>query len=829
VAALLRNTSAAVDVAGAAPETPPPPLDSRSAWRPLVPPTLSACAGLWLVVLFVDVPADVGRLAVQVAGAGIAAALLLEGGARWIRRVVGWTRHEAQLRLAKVLRPLSILPLAALDRLLPAPALPSLLGLCVAPAVGLRLAAALPSGLAATARRRLTLAGFVALLLPGVLLFQTTVIHDAFQYHATAISLLFNHDFDTFENFFFFNSHRSYNPYAEGSIRYLGVPLLDLLPLAVGHVCAVLLKAFGWGFAPNGFSLPYTFWLSVASSAAGVAGVVVTFQWVARRVGGRMAFAATAVILWASALPMFVFLWHGWTHTYSLLGIALFLLQRDRVLLLTASSTQWYLLGLIAGLLCLIWPMNGLILVLPLIDLVADVRAVGARRTLTHGALLVGGLMIGFAPQLAGWYGATGQWAGSSYGRVGDFFRWTEPAILPLLFSWPQHGALTWHPVLIPAFLGLLLVPDRRLALGLGVWLLLQVYVVSCWSVWWTGIGFGNRFFLNLLPAATLGLTRVVDVAWRPAGRWTFLRRFTLSALAVALVFINLSLLNAYRSDVIPMGIKGPNYVQDSPPSIVELARSLWVDAPLTPDFLTQDFWVNQTLIVSRIRTAISGDVGAWLSVLMGLTVLLAAWWVAMQLTIAGRETAGSRGAATERSAWYAMGTTVAILAGSLVLGLALGASPPTFQFLRFDAGETILRPGQKATFVARQYLEPTREIDVISFLTYAVYVPQGRAVAVVRVFVEGGGPLEFRLLAGVDTAETSAYRPEVRLQMAHSDVQATAVHEWMTRAYSRTLYPAHAFLARFALPEATRVELIEIEMLHGGGDLVLRDVFLRG
>jgi hypothetical protein len=745
-------------------------------------------------------------------------AILLEAVARWTGSVLHCGTPEWRARVQEIYRPLALLPLAAVTRIVPVPWMPIVLGLAVATAGACRFTAAIPAPLRESDRRRLSLLAFALVLAPGLVLWQTTVIHDAFQYHATAVSIFMQRSYDTFEPLFLYNSHRSYNPYPEGSIRYLGVPLLQVPALALGHVTAAALQVLGWGFAANGFSLPYFFWISVLSSAAGVAGLVLTYRWVARRTGRRIAFAAISLMLWASGLPMFLFLWHGWTHTYSLFGVSMFLLQRDRLLELPRPSVgAWCVLGLTAGLLCLVWPVNGLILSLSAGDLLAGIRRYGGRVVSVWSVALAAGVLLGFVPQLAGWYGATGQWGGT-YGRVGDYFQWSNPQLLPLLFSWAQHGLFTWHPVFVPAFLGLLLGRDRPLGLALGVWVVVEIYVLSCWSVWWTGIGFGNRFFLNLLPVAALGLAQLLAVVWR-AGRFQRLRRCAVATVALALVIANLSLMNAYRSDVIPMGIKGPNYVQDPPPAAADLVAALRWQAPLTVDFLTRDFWVNQAFIPSRLRTAVAGDPAAWLSITVGVVLVGTIWSLAVWLALWRRR----------QWPWTSAVVAAATLAVSAWLVLAVQPSPASHQFMRIDAGETILRPGQKATFVPQGYLEPTREIDLISFLTYAVYVPQERPVAVMRVFLEGQGTVERTLVAGVDTAETSAFRPEVRALMRHGWEQTVPVHEWVTRAYSRALYPAHAFLARIQLPHPARVEYIEIEMLHGGGDLVLRDVFLRG
>ena len=74
-------------------------------------------------------------------------------------------------------------------------------------------------------------------------------------------------------------------------------------------------------------------------------------------------------------MPFFVYLWHGWTHGYSVLLSALFLLwfeplrRADDDAGAGTNAYRWYALGLMGGLLVLVWPINGFILLLPLLEL----------------------------------------------------------------------------------------------------------------------------------------------------------------------------------------------------------------------------------------------------------------------------------------------------------------------------------------------------------------------------------------------------------------------------------------------------------------------------
>lgn len=800
----------------------------------------SAAAALWVGVVFAgsDGAPPLAWIAVGVALAPSWALVT------WLSRTIG---EEAE----HCLGPMRWLALAPLARVLPLPFLPAFIGVAVAVSVAMRVATSLrpppepapsgiaedvpggeagPSPLAENRRRRsrLEIAALLLLLLPGLVLFQTTVVHDAFQYQATAVSVL-NGDYDLFEELFLHNSHRSYNPYAEGSIRYLGVPLLEIPGIALASWLTPLWPDLHRFYPIDGFSQPYALAISVTSCLFGVAGLLLIYVWVRRHYGRKLALAALALTLWASPLPFFLFLWHGWTHTYSICLSALFLLMLEELprpyegdyARSGHSPTvilSWLGLGLIAGLLALIWPINGLILAVPGVEILARLR----RRplaVLTCAAAMAAGMAIGFLPQLAGWYGATGHPLGATYAKVGDYFDWWNPHLAEILFSTVRHGLFAWHPLLLPGFLGLAWAAPARLRLGLITWVVAQILVMSCWSVWWTGIGFGNRFFLNLLPAAALGFAGGLRWTARALGPAPLGKRGSVlfGAVATLAIFGNLSLLGAYRVDAIPMGIDGPNYLQDAPSPWTDLLTPLLRTAPATLDTFTRDFWINQSFFATRLRLATLAG-GEWISPLLLAFGLTAAIVLLVRAITRRRWTPESGGA---RSPWAVLGVCVAVLAISGWLAAVPRPTPPANEFFHFDMREELLMPYERVTLTPQGYLRPVSRIDVVSFLTYSSARP-AQPVARLHIQAEGAPPLILMMRSGIDTSEVS-------LTLRGRGPSATATHEWLTRAGSDRLYAAHAYLAQFELPQPMRIRSIEVEMLPGAGDLVLRDVFLVG
>lgn len=652
------------------------------------------------------------------------------------------------------------------------------------------------------------------MLLPGLALLQTSVVHDAFQYHATAVSLVLGGDYDTFEELFLYNATRSYNPFPEGSVRYLGVPLLQLPALALGHLLAWAGVPFPDPHPANGFTLPYWYSITLFSSAAGALGLGLLWRWLARRYSPAIAAAAVALVLWASALPFFLFLWHGWTSTYSLAGTVLLLLLRDRNERrggIQVGVAGWFLVGFAGGGLSLIWPLNGLALAVPGVDLLAQLPRHWRERQilvpwLRSAGGLAAGVAVGFAPQLAGWYGATGAIISDGYTKVGDFFTWSDPNLYGLLFDFAAHGAFVWHPILAIGLLGLALVRERRLAVGLALWAGLHIYAISCWSVWWSAIGFGNRFLIALLVPAGLGLAAILQrCARRPIGR-----RLAVGA-GIGLVFANVALLAAYRSDVIPVGIRGPNYVPAESFDLAFVVDALLYNPGPTWQALTGERWLHQTLLQHLPATS-------WFGYGLTAALPLLAWWIAVRLGLRR-----SLGTTDERFAAAAVGL---VAVTCLWLACVPGPTPPHVSFLRLDAAERILTPGASATLLPEAYFRPTREVDVLSFLSYSAGLAHGQAIATVRITTDQG-VYEHPLRAGIDSAEVALDGPVLE-STRHGRGAATPVHEWITNAHAERYYPARAYLSRIHLEPHAVVHRIDVVHLDIGGDLVLRDVLLR-
>lgn len=168
-------------------------------------------------------------------------------------------------------------------------------------------------------------------------------------------------------------------------------------------------------------------------------------------------------------------------------------------------------LGLVLGLaMCVRW-QNGVLLLLPGLDLLRLAR--GRPRSVAVPALLLGlGTLVGALPQLLAWKTLYGEYLLRHPPHGADFLRLDHPFLLETFFS-SRHGLLSWTPSLWAGYLGFLPLLSRRrsLAVALLAPLVVMSYVNACSGDWWAGGSFSNRRFDSLLPIFAFGFAAAID------------------------------------------------------------------------------------------------------------------------------------------------------------------------------------------------------------------------------------------------------------------------------------------------------------------------------
>ncbi len=303
---------------------------------------------------------------------------------------------------------------------------------------------------------------------------------------------------------------RNTNKYAIGS-AILWMPFF-----LIGHLLAILFNAAGYSIALDGIGYIYQAPTMIGSILYGFAGVLLIYR-SCSRFFSKSSSASAAILIWlATNIIYYMIAEPSMSHACSFFAVALFLglwLQYRPL----PSLRQWIFLGMTGGLVALVRLPDATWLALPFLDALWAMRTdiknhLGRQLTgfLSFGAAV----LIIFIPQMAVWYFLTG--TGTNYPHSGGYFRWFSPEIFNVLFSF-RHGLYLWHPVLLLATAGLVLLyrRDRSLPLFLALMFAAQLYLIGSWYGWWGGHSFGSRMLISSLPALALGLAALIDWASR--------------------------------------------------------------------------------------------------------------------------------------------------------------------------------------------------------------------------------------------------------------------------------------------------------------------------
>ena len=155
------------------------------------------------------------------------------------------------------------------------------------------------------------------------------------------------------------------------------------------------------------------------------------------------------------------------------------------------------LLGALFGLIVLVRPTNGLIMLVPLLygvfsfkDLQQQVMSYVSRWRYVLIAVFVA-LFLVFM-QLWYWHYITGNWLFNSY--IGETFYFNNPHILEGLFSY-RKGWFVYTPIMILSIFGIYHLYRSRSPYFWPVLIFvpINIYIIFSWWCWWYGGGFGAR------------------------------------------------------------------------------------------------------------------------------------------------------------------------------------------------------------------------------------------------------------------------------------------------------------------------------------------------
>lgn len=357
---------------------------------------------------------------------------------------------------------------------------------------------------------------------------------DGVGYYAYARALIVNHNLQFEQDWRHANpSFRDSRVDADGRIRSeqytstghldnhfaIGPAMLWIPFLGATHIVVSGARRLGAGIPADGYSWPYLDTMAFVTALAGFVGLFISFRLARKYVPEKWAFAATIAIWLASSLPVYMYFNPSWSHAQSAFVVALFFWYWDSTYG-RRSPRQWFLLGLIAGLMMDMYYPNAVFMLVLLIDVGAWI--VVWARTKAPLAIRSGGAairscglfacasLIMFSPTLLTRRIIYGHFLATGY-EGGNVWHFSNPLLWKVLFS-SDHGLFSWTPVLLLACLGLFFLMRWNPRIGSAALISFAVfYYLIASYIDWDGISsFGNRFFVSLTPIFILGLAALL-------------------------------------------------------------------------------------------------------------------------------------------------------------------------------------------------------------------------------------------------------------------------------------------------------------------------------
>jgi hypothetical protein len=335
------------------------------------------------------------------------------------------------------------------------------------------------------------------------------------------------------------------------SIYSIGPAIVWTPFFQLGEVTARVAGTLGAEVDLSGYGPDHRNAVALGSLLYGYLGLCLLYGLLRRHFSSGAALGAV-LLLWGGSFLYWYMVWqptYAHAASFGLAVYALWLWDRDR-----GRRDLWgyAYLGLILGVSMSVRWQNGVLLLLPGLELLERVRATGrgVLRLAERGALLAAGTVVGASSQLMAWKALYDEWLLKDPPHGADFLRLDHPFVLETLFS-SRHGLLSWTPVLWLGYLGFvpLLWRRPRLAVPLLPLLAIMTYVNLCSGDWWAGASYSNRRFDSVLPLLALGIATSFELLRRLLARRP---QLAVAGIAIPFVLWNVLLAEQARRALLP-------------------------------------------------------------------------------------------------------------------------------------------------------------------------------------------------------------------------------------------------------------------------------------
>ena len=270
------------------------------------------------------------------------------------------------------------------------------------------------------------------------------------------------------------------------------------------------------GYKANGFTMPYALALMVSALFYFLIGLLFLRLLLLKYFKDKIVAITLLIIGLATNLHWYVYSEGPMSHAYSFALFCVFLYLIEKWQDKQGWGTSVFM-GLIFGLITLIRPTNGLVVILFLLYNITNWRDIRTRVQLffkNYGKIIIMVVcaFLVWLPQFLYWKSVTGDWLYYSYGSNERFF-FNNPQVFSVLFGF-RKGWLIYTPVMIFALIGIgmLWKTNKKYFYPIVLFVVINIYVVSSWWCWWYGGGFGMRALIE--SYAILAIPLATFLAW---------------------------------------------------------------------------------------------------------------------------------------------------------------------------------------------------------------------------------------------------------------------------------------------------------------------------
>jgi hypothetical protein len=330
------------------------------------------------------------------------------------------------------------------------------------------------------------------------------------------------------------------------------------IPFFLGaHAMAHLL-----GVSTLGYSWPYSFSIFLATLFYLFLGLFFLRKLLLRYFSDITTAIVLIMVVLATNMMFYVIAEPGMTHVYNFGLITTFIylsLKWIEIIEINNEKKSGHkqiksfvysiLLGLLAGIIVLIRPVNIIVLLFPALIGVTSFSVFFNRIRQNWKLILIAATaaFLIILPQLLYWKAQTGHFIFNSYMDQGKFF-FLEPQIINGLFSY-RKGWLIYTPVMILAIVGFFWLRKyaSNLFLPILIFTVVNIYLVYSWWCWWYGGSYGSRPMIDMYGIMAIPIAAILE---KMLNGKIWLKSIS-AVLLIGLIWLNQFQMNQYRTSLL--------------------------------------------------------------------------------------------------------------------------------------------------------------------------------------------------------------------------------------------------------------------------------------